>query len=88
MNGIEAVHYHIDKADLTLLQDFLGSTEDLGQLPDEFNMDVWLAEDGDWPVRMSLAASGENGDGQPLSFDISVEFKDFNDSSIKIEPPI
>ena len=87
VNGIEAVHYHLDEADLTLLQDLLGSTEDLGQLPNEFNMDVWLANDGDWPVRMSLAASGENGDDQPLSFDIFIEFKDFNDGSIKIEPP-
>jgi len=87
VNGIEAVHYNVDKADLTLLQDFLGGTEDLGQLPEEFNLDVWLAQDGDWPVRMSFAASGEDDQGQPLSFEILVEFKDFNDSGIKIEPP-
>jgi len=87
VNGIKTIHYHIDKADLTLLQDLLGDTEDLGQLPDEFNMDVWLAEDGDWPVRMTFKASGEDDNGDSLSFDISVEFKDFNDSSIKIEPP-
>jgi hypothetical protein len=87
VNGIEAVHYHLDMTDLKLLQDLLGSSEDLGQLPKEFNMDVWLAQDGDWPVRMSLAASGENDNGQSLSFDIAIEFKDFNDSSIKIEPP-
>jgi hypothetical protein len=84
VNGIETVHYHLDQADLTFFQEFLGGTEDL---PDEFNMDVWLAEDGDWPVRMIFAASGEDDDGQSLSFDISIEFKDFNDSSIKIEPP-
>jgi hypothetical protein len=88
VNGIEAVHYHIDKADLAFLQDFLGSTEDLGQLPEEFTMDIWLAKDGDWPVRMNFAASGKDDNGQPLSFEVSVEFKDFNDSSIKIEPPI
>jgi hypothetical protein len=87
VNGIEAVYYHLDKADLTLLQEFLGETEDMGELPEEFVMDVWLAEDGDWPVRMSFKASGEDEQGQPLSFDISIEFKDFNDSSIKIEPP-
>jgi hypothetical protein len=87
VNGIQAVQYHLDMADLTLLEDLLGGTEDLGQLPNEFNMDVWLAEDGDWPVRMSLAASGEDDDGQPLSFDIFIEFKDFNDNGIKIEPP-
>ena len=84
VNGIETVHYHLDQADLTFFQEFLGGTEDL---PDEFNMDVWLAEDGDWPVRMIFAASGEDDDGQSLSFEISIEFKDFNDSSIKIEPP-
>jgi hypothetical protein len=88
VNGIDAVHYHLDTSDLTLLQDLLGSTEDLGELPKEFNMDVWLAKDGDWPVRMSVAASSEDDQGQPLSFDILIEFKDFNDGSIKIEPPI
>jgi hypothetical protein len=87
VNGIKAIHYHIDKADLTFLQGLLGDTEDLGELPDEFNMDVWLAEDGDWPVRMTFKASGEDDNGEALSFDISIEFKDFNDSSIKIEPP-
>jgi len=87
VNGIKAIHYHIDKADLTFLQGLLGDTEDLGELPDEFNMDVWLAEDGDWPVRMTFKASGEDDNGEALSFDISIEFKDFNDSSIEIEPP-
>ena len=84
VNGIETVHYNLDQADLAFLGDFLGGTEDL---PDEFNMDIWLAEDGDWPVRMTFAASGEDDEGQDLSFEISIEFKDFNDSSINIEPP-
>lgn len=87
VNGIKTVHYHLDKADLTLLQEFLGGTEDLGELPDEFEIDIWLAEDGDWPVRMSFKASGEDDQGQDLSLEMSFEFKDFNDSSIKIEPP-
>jgi hypothetical protein len=87
VNGIEAVHYHIDQADVSLFEDFLGGAEDTGDLPKEFAMDIWLAEDGDWPVRMTFVASGEDSDGQPLSFDISVEFKDFNDASITIEPP-
>ena len=84
VNGIETVHYHLDQADLTFFQDFLGGAEDL---PNEFNMDVWMAEDGDWPVRMSFEASGEDDEGQPLSFEIFIEFKDFNDSGITIEPP-
>jgi len=87
VNGIEAVHYHLDKADLTLLEEFLGTTEDMAGVPEEFSVDIWLAEDGDWPVRLNLEASGEDDEGQPLSFEISFEFKDFNDSSIKIEPP-
>ncbi len=88
VNGIEAVHYHLDKADLSLLQEVLGGTEDLSQLPEELTVDVWLAQDGNWPVRMAFSGSGQDAQGQPTSFDVSVEFKDFNDSSIKIEPPI
>jgi hypothetical protein len=87
VNGIETMHYHLDKADLTLLQDFLGETQGLGELPEAFVMDVWLAEDGDWPVRMSFKASGKDDQGQDLSFEIFIEFKDFNDKGIEIEPP-
>lgn len=87
VNGIKAVHYHLDEADPTLLQDILGETEDLSELPEEFTMDVWLAEDGNWPVRLSEEGSGKNEQGQTVSFDMSLEFKDFNDKSIKIEPP-
>jgi len=87
VNGIKAVHYHVDKADLALLTDLLGQTQDISELPEEFTMDIWLAEDGKWPVRMNFKASGKDEQGQSTSFDISIEFKDFNDSSIKIEPP-
>ena len=86
VNGIKAVHYHVEKADLALLADLLGGTEDLSELQ-EFTLDVSLAEDGKWPVRMSFKASGQDEQGQAISFDVSIEFKDFNDSSIKIEPP-
>jgi hypothetical protein len=86
VNGIKAVHYHADKADLALLADLLGETEDLSELQ-EFTLDVSLAEDGNWPVSMSFKASGQDAQGQAISFDVSIEFKDFNDSSIKIEPP-
>jgi hypothetical protein len=87
VNGIEAVHHRFDRADLTYLQEFLGTTVELGDWLEEFTGEVWLAEDGRWPVRMSFEASGEDAQHQPFSFDMFVEFKDFNDSSIEIDPP-
>ncbi|MDP2857405.1 MAG: zinc-ribbon domain-containing protein [Bacillota bacterium] len=87
VNGIKAVHYHLDKVGLAVLREALGGTEDLGELPEEFVMDVWLAEDGNWPVRMDLVGSDQDEQGQPLSLEMSIEFKDLNDSTITIEPP-
>jgi hypothetical protein len=88
VNGIEAIHYHLDEADLTALEDIGCLTiEDVRDIPGEVDMDVWLAENGDWPVRLGYKASGEDEQGEPVGSDVLIELKDFNDSSIKIEPP-
>jgi len=86
VNGIEARRYHLDEADLEGLPELLG-TEAETELPTDFEVDVWLAKDGDWPVRLQVRAADTEGDGQPVSLELSMEFKDINDRNIEIEPP-
>jgi hypothetical protein len=65
----------------------VGGAED-AELPETFAMDIWLAEDGAWPVRMSLQASGQDDEGNPIDVEVFMEFRDINDPSIEIEVPI
>lgn len=91
-NGVDTLHYHLDESDITRLDDYFGG--DLGDMwefedaPEEVSLDVWLAKDGNWPVRMEVEASGEDEEGNEVSLSIFMEVKDLNDSDIKIEPPI
>lgn len=86
VNGIETKRYHLDEADLEGLPELLG-TEAETELPSDFAVDVWLAEEGDWPVKLQVKAADDEGGGQPLSLELSMEFKDINDRDIEIEPP-
>lgn len=86
INGIESRRYHLDEADLEGLPELLG-TEAETELPTDFAVDVWLAEDGDWPVRLQVKAADEEDSGQPVSLELFMEFTDINDRSIEIEPP-
>lgn len=86
VNGINTRHYHLDAADLQRLAALLDPGED-GELPKQFTVDIWLAEDGGWPVKLQLTASNTDEAGQPVSLDLFMEFRDINDPSIEIEPP-
>jgi len=90
INGIKAVHYHIDEADLRLLAALFGEGEGAEEMPESATgtMDVWLAEDGNWPVRVEGEVSYTDEEGRSITFDVCMEIKDINDPDIEIEPPI
>ncbi len=86
VNGVDSDHYHLDEADLGRLSELLGtSAED--ELPQRFQVDLWLARDGRWPVRLRIAATESGGEGQPAGLELFMEFQDINDPSIEIDPP-
>lgn len=88
VNGVKTLHYHLDKADMeTLARLFGGLEEELQNMPDKFEADIWLAKDGNWPVKMNVKASGKDEQKRDFSVEVRMEVKDLNDSSIKIEPP-
>ncbi len=87
VNGIETDHYRLDEADLKRLPDLLGSRPE-SPLPQRFAVDMWLARDGLWPVRLRIGASDTDETGQPLGLELSMEFRDINDPAIEIDPPM
>ena len=86
INGVETEHYRLDEADLKRLPELLGPRPD-SALPERFRVDLWLAREGRWPVRLQIAASETDEKGQPMGLDLFMEFRDINDTTIKIEPP-
>jgi len=79
LNGIETLHYRISDDSST-------QQPPVEDLPSEVTSDVWLAEDGNWPVKMVFQASYDDS-FSPYSQHIDWEVSDLNDPSIAIEPP-
>jgi len=90
VNGVDSLRYDIDQADVETLRSLgalLGQDGGLEDLPEEFNLGLWLAEDGGWPVRVTVTARGVADGGEELSIDLSMDVTDVNDPDIEIEPP-
>jgi len=89
-NGVESLRYSIDRKDIESLgnlSSLFGDGEGLEDLPEDFDIDLWLAEDGGWPVRLTMAAQGVIDGGDEMSLDFSLDITDVNDAGIEIEPP-
>jgi hypothetical protein len=86
INGVATRHYHLEEANLPQLSQRLG-TEANAELPEAFQVDAWLAEEGGWPVRLHLASRARDEEGRPVSLELFLEFRDTNSPDIEIEPP-
>lgn len=86
VNGIDTVHYELDEADIKSLPELLGRSGEEG-LPSVFNVDVWLERDEGWPVRLQIEAAETDAQGEAISQELFLEFRDINDPNIEIEPP-
>jgi hypothetical protein len=86
IEGIDTVHYRLERADLLGLPELLGRSGQEG-LPTEFGVDVWLEREQGWPVRLEVAASDTDEQGRPVSLELFMSFSDINSDEIEIEPP-
>lgn len=78
INGIASVHYVLPESPLGLVGNLFGDMESTHE--------VWLAEDGNWPVRLVHSTAYEV-EGEHLSTHTFWEVSDLNDPAIVIEPP-
>ena len=87
VNDIETYHYAIDVAELEQLPTLLLGP-DATDLPDDLTFDVWLAQEGLWPVQVSFAARDTDASGNSVELNLDMQVRDVNDPGILIEPPI
>jgi hypothetical protein len=90
VNGVDSLRYSIDRAGIEALGcsgAVLGQEATPDDLPEDSSMDLWLAEDGGWPVRLTMTAQGVMDNGNEMSLDFSMDVTDVNAADIDIEPP-
>jgi len=87
MNGVDALHYTANQSGLGSLRELLGVAEPENDVPVETRMDLWLTEDGGYPVRMVIDAGGTDTEGEEVSVQLEMNVTDLNDPGIEIEPP-
>ena len=87
MNGVDALHYTATQSGLGSLSDLFGVTEPENSGPVETKMELWLTEDGGYPVRVVIDAGGKDAEGREVSIQLEMNVTDLNDPGIKIEPP-
>jgi len=89
VNGVRSLRYKISREDIETIGQLgalFGGDGGLSDLPENFDISLWLAEDGKWPVRLVMSASGVV-EGNDMSFEMSMDVTDVNDKDIEIEPP-
>ena len=90
VNSIPSVRYTIDRASydaLSSLSSIFGGTAAAGSnLPENFVLDLWVAEDGNYPAKMTMKASGTQA-GPRFNLDFDINLLDVNDRTIRVDQP-
>lgn len=94
VNDVAAVHYRVDASSLGLIEDFLGGGELLQDVQD-LRWELWLAEDGGWPVRLLATATVtqhvkilDDLDLEPATeWELRVDITRPNDPAVTVEAP-
>jgi hypothetical protein len=86
VNDVAANYCGIDKATFEQLASLFGGTEEeMGDI-DELSLDMWLAEDGGWPVRLRVQVAGTDETGQEFEAKLELDVTDVNED-IEIKAP-
>ena len=94
VNGVPANHYQVTSAGQEFFETFLAE-EQLARDVRDLRWDLWLAEDGAWPVRLRASATvvsdlevlGELELQAPVSWELSIEISRPNDPAVTVAPP-
>jgi len=85
VNDVPTNYCGIDQATFEQLSSLFGGTEEMGDI-DEMSLDMWLAEDGGWPVRLRVHVAGTDESGQEFDAKLEMDITDVNEK-IEIKPP-
>ena len=81
VNGVPSQHY-------TMTLPNWGADLGLAGATGDASGDVWVAEDGQWPVRVVVKASIQQTGGTKGEVEFTMNITNINDASIKIDPPL
>jgi len=87
LNGVDALHYSQTQSGLGSLRELLGIGEPRDDLPVETKMDLWLTEEGRYPIRLVIDARGKDEEEREVSIQLEMNVTDLNDPGIEIKPP-
>ena len=85
VNDVPSNYCGIDQATFEQLTSLFGGTEETGDI-DEMSLEMWLAEDGGWPVRLRVHVAGTDDTGQEFDAKLELDVTDANED-IEIKPP-
>jgi hypothetical protein len=88
VNGVSALHYTLADVPSGQSWGLIFPESDMAILFQTMDVEVWLAEEDGWPLRMDIQSSGLYSDRRELTGHILVELRDINADDIKVEPPI
>jgi hypothetical protein len=87
LNGVDALHYSQSQSGLGSLSELLGIGEPQSAVPVETKTDLWLTEDGRYPIKLMIDAGGKDAEGRDISVQLEMDVTDLNDPGIDISPP-
>jgi hypothetical protein len=91
INGVQTKKCGVDANALSALIDaFGGLTGDPSSGIKSItsgSMQAWLAQQGNYPVRISVDLKGKGSDNKDFSLKMSLDVTDINSNAIKIDPP-
>jgi hypothetical protein len=89
VNNVDTLHYTFPEVrSEQAWAKIYGPGSDLDILLKELEVDLWLSEQDNWPVRMELSSSGLYGDGRELRVGLMLDIRDANSADIRVEPPL
>ncbi|MGQ9573312.1 MAG: hypothetical protein ACUVV3_09065 [Dehalococcoidia bacterium] len=88
VNDVKALHYSFPQmSSEQAMAGMFGAQSDMAKLLKKADVELWLAEKDEWPVRIDVHSSGFYSDGRDLIVDLVLDIKDANKGDIRVEPP-
>jgi len=89
VNDVKSLHYTFSQlSSPEAMAKIFGPGSDMDILIKTLDVELWLAEKDEYPVRLDIGGSGLYADGRELRVHLSVDIRDANSGDIRVEPPL
>jgi len=86
LDGVPALHYTVTQQGMRWLALLLNTEEESG-ITGETKVDLWLTEEGHYPIRITFDAHGKDEQGRDVLVTLEMQVTNLNDPLIEIVPP-